>query len=190
MFTSKVAKQNNDGTSRIYYYRWAQSGWWNSTISLNENTQVSGLDNGRMYHVKIASSSSLYSVGIPKMDGRGWTDSGEDNRRLVSPSFMIASQLGATYAPTSMEQAASHCSNYVETYKDGSGKVVHLKDWRLPTEAEINIIIRFQYAENAAMDEVLAGRKYWSATGEVDNPQSSSSNGNQSAVRCIRNAFK
>ena len=190
LFTSKVAKQNNDGTSRIYYYRWAQSGWWNSTISLNENTQVSGLDNGRMYHVKIASSSSLYSVGIPKMDGRGWTDSGEDNRRLVSPSFMIASQLGATYAPTSMEQAASHCSNYVETYKDGSGKVVHLKDWRLPTEAEINIIIRFQYAENAAMDEVLAGRKYWSATGEVDNPQSSSSNGNQSAVRCIRNAFK
>jgi hypothetical protein len=190
LFTSKVAKQNNDGTSRIYYYRWAQSGWWNSTISLNENTQGSGLDNGRMYHVKIASSSRLYSVGIPKMDGNGSTDSGEDNRRLVSPSFMIASQLGATYASTSMEQAASHCSNYVETYKDGSGKVVHLKDWRLPTEAEINIIIRFQYAENVAMDEVLAGRKYWSATGEVDNPQSSSSNGNQSAVRCIRNAFK
>ena len=143
-----------------------------------------------MYHIKLASSSSSYSVGIPKMDSRGWTDSGEDNRMLVSPSFMIASQLGATYSPTSMEQAASHCANYVETYKDDSGTVVHLKDWRLPTEAEINIIIRFQYAENAAMDEVLAGQKYWSATGEVANPQSSSSNGTQSAVRCIRNAFK
>ena len=91
---------------------------------------------------------------------------------------------------SAMEQAASHCANYVETYKDDSGTVVHLKDWRLPTEAEINIIIRFQYAENAAMDEVLAGQKYWSATGEVVNPQSSSSNGTQSAVRCIRNAFK
>ena len=191
LFSSKVAKQNNDGTSRIYYYRWVQSGWlWNQTITLNDNTQVGGLDNGRMYHIKLASSSSSYSVGIPKMDSRGWTDSGEDNRMLVSPSFMIASQLGATYAPTSMEQAASHCANYVETYKDDSGTVVHLKDWRLPTEAEINIIIRFQYAENAAMDEVLAGQKYWSATGEVANPQSSSSNGNQSAVRCIRNAFK
>ena len=191
LFSSKVAKQNTDGTSRIYYYRWVQSGWlWNQTITLNDNTQVGGLDNGRMYHVKLASSSSSYSVGIPKMDSRGWTDSGEDNRMLVSPSFMIASQLGATYAPTSMEQAASHCANYVETYKDDSGTVVHLKDWRLPTEAEINIIIRFQYAENAAMDEVLAGQKYWSATGEVVNPQSSSSNGTQSAVRCIRNAFK
>ena len=191
LFTSKVAKQNSDGTSRIYYYRWVQSGWlWNQTISINDNSQVGGLDNGRMYHVKLASSSSSYSVGIPKMDSRGWTDSGEDNKMLVSPSFMIASQLGATYVPTSMEQAASHCANYVETYKDASGTVVHLKDWRLPTEAEIKIIIRFQYAANAAMDEVLAGEKYWSATGEVENPQSSSSNGNQSAVRCIRNAFK
>ena len=191
LFSSKVAKQNNDGTSSIYYYRWVQSGWlWNQTITLNDNSQVGGLDNGRMYHIKLASSSSSYSVGIPKMDSRGWTDSGEDNRMLVSPSFMIASQLGATYSPTSMEQAASHCANYVETYKDDSGTVVHLKDWRLPTEAEINIIIRFQYAENAAMDEVLAGQKYWSATGEVVNPQSSSSNGTQSAVRCIRNAFK
>ncbi len=191
LFSSKVAKQNNDGTSRIYYYRWVQSGWWfNQTISLNDDTQVSGLDNGRMYHVKLASSSSSYSVGVPKMDGRGWTDSGEDNKLLVSPSFMIASQLGATYAPTSMEQAASHCANYVETYKDASGAVVHLKDWRLPTEAEIEIIIRFQYADNAAMDEVLAGEKYWSATGEVENPQSSSTTTNQSAVRCIRNAFK
>lgn len=190
LFTSKVAKQNNDGTSRIYYYRWTQSGWWNPTISLNDNSQVSGLDNGRMYHIKLASSSSSYSIGIPKIDSRGWTDSGEDNKKLVSPSFMIASQLGATYAPSSMEQAASHCYNYVETYRDENGKVQHLKDWRLPTEEEIKIIIRFQYADNAAMDEVLAGKKYWSATGEVENPQSTSTNTNQSAVRCIRNAFK
>ena len=124
------------------------------------------------------------------MDSRGWTDNGEDNKKLVSPSFMIASQLGATYAPTSMEQAASHCANYVETYRDENGSVVHLKDWRLPTEAEINIIIRFQYMNNAAMDEVLAGKRYWSATGEVENPQSTASDSNQSAVRCIRNAFK
>lgn len=191
LFASKVAKQNGDGTSKIYYYKWELSGWWwNQTVSLNDDTQVSGLDNGRMYQVKLASSSSSYSVGIPKMDSRGWTDSGEDNRKLVSPSFMIASQLGATFAPSTTEQAASHCANYVETYKDASGTVVHLNDWRLPTEEEIKIIIRFQYAENAAMDEVLAGQKYWSATGEVENPQSTSTNTNQSAVRCIRNAFR
>ena len=151
-----------------------------------------------MYHVKVTASSKEYSIGIPKLDSRGWTDSGEDNRMLVSPSFMIASQLGATFPPSSMEMAASHCANYVETYyedkngnrkKDSNETVVHLKDWRLPTEAEIKIIIKFQYMPNAAMDEVLSGRYYWSATGQVENPQSGSSSGSSSAVRCIRNAF-
>ena len=87
-----------------------------------------------------------------------------------------------------MEQAASHCANYVETYKDEAGNVIHLSDWRLPTEAEIQIIIDFQYRENAAMDEVLAGRYYWSATGQVENPQSRDDD-STSAVRCVRNAF-
>ena len=102
---------------------------------------------------------------------------------------MIASQLGATYAPASVEQAANHCNKYVETYKDASGKVIHLDDWRLPTAAEINIIIKFQYMQNAAMDEVLSGRYYWSATGQVENPESDSDSNSSSAVRCIRNSF-
>ena len=147
------------------------------------------LTNGRMYNVKLTSSSGEYSLGIPKLDSRGYTDSSEENSKLVCPSFMIASQLGATYAPTSVEQAASHCSYYVETYKDASGKVVHLDDWRLPTEEEIKIIIKFQYMTDAAMDEVLSGRYYWSATGQVENTKSSSSSTSSSAVRCIRNAF-
>ena len=193
MFSSKFAKPKADGTSQILYYSWSRNG------KLNENaSNLSSLINGRMYHVKIASSSADYSVGIPKLDNRGWTDSGDDNKLLVSPSFMIASQLGATFAPTSMEMAASHCANYVETYyedkngnrkKDSNETVVHLNDWRLPTEAEIKIIIKFQYMENAAMDEVLSGRYYWSATGQVENTLSGSSSGSSSAVRCIRNAF-
>lgn len=141
-----------------------------------------------MYHVRLTSSSSSYTVGIPKLDDRGYTDVGDDNKVLVSPSFMIASQLGATYSPTSVNMAASHCNQYVEVYEDPqTGETVHLKDWRLPTEAEINIIIRFQYAENAAMDEVLAGQYYWSATGAVENPNGDG--GTSSAVRCIRDAF-
>lgn len=201
MFTSKVAKPKTDGTSDIHYYKWEQAwSWWGTgAITLNIGNPIGDkLINGRMYHVRLTSSSADYSVGIPKLDSRGWTDNGEDNRLLVSPSFMIASQLGATYAPTSMEMAASHCANYVETYyedkndngqKDSDETVVHLKDWRLPTEAEINIIIKFQYMQNAAMDEVLSGRYYWSSTGQVENPQSGSSSGSSSAVRCIRNAF-
>ena len=193
MFSSKFAKPKADGTSQILYYSWSKNG------KLNEDaSNLSSLKNGRMYHVKIASSSADYSAGIPKLNSKGWTDSGDDNKNLVSPSFMIASQLGATFAPTSMEMAASHCANYVETYyedkngnrkKDSDETVVHLKDWRLPTEAEIKIIIKFQYVENAAMDEVLSGRYYWSATGQVENTLSGSSSGSSSAVRCIRNAF-
>ena len=179
-FTSKVAVQKSDGTSTISYYRWN-----NKKIA---TTNVA-LTNGRMYNVKLTSSSGEYSLGIPKLDSRGYTDSSEENSKLVCPSFMIASQLGATYAPTSVEQAASHCSYYVETYKDASGKVVHLDDWRLPTEEEIKIIIKFQYMTDAAMDEVLSGRYYWSATGQVENTKSSSSSTSSSAVRCIRNAF-
>lgn len=189
-FTSKVASPittgNNKGKSNIYYYYWSYS--WRQ-YRLNTGSPIGGsLVNGRMYHVRLTSSSSSYTVGIPKLDDRGYTDVGDDNKVLVSPSFMIASQLGATYSPTSVNMAASHCNQYVEVYEDPkTGETVHLKDWRLPTEAEINIIIRFQYAENAAMDEVLAGQYYWSATGAVENPNGDG--GTSSAVRCIRDAF-
>ena len=186
MFTSKVAKPSSNGKSSICYYKWSRSG---KNYAINDKESISGLVNGRMYHVKLTSSSADYSVGIPQLDSKGWTSDGQDNKLLVAPSFMIASQLGATYAPTSMAQAASHCYHYVETYKDEFGHVVHLDDWRLPTEAEIKIIIKFQYMENAAMDEVLSGRYYWSATGQVENTRSQSSS-TTSAVRCIRNAFK
>ena len=57
------------------------------------------------------------------------------------------------------------------------------------SEEEIKIIIKFQYVQDAAMDEVLSGRYYWSATGQVENTKSSSASGSNSAVRCIRNAF-
>jgi hypothetical protein len=70
----------------------------------------------------------------------------------------------------------------------GTNNAIHYDNWRLPTAAEIQIIIDFQYVPNAAMDEVLSGNYYWSATGEVRNPQSSSS-GTQSAVRCIRDVY-
>lgn len=189
-FTSKVATQittgNNKGKSNIYYYYWTYS---RRQYKLNTGNAIGGsLVNGRMYHVRLTSSSSSYTVGIPKLDDKGYTDVGDDNKVLVSPSFMIASQLGATYSPSSVNMAASHCNQYVEVYKDPqTGETVHLKDWRLPTEAEINIIIRFQYADNAAMDEVLSGQYYWSATGAVENPNGDG--GTSSAVRCIRDAF-
>lgn len=84
--------------------------------------------------------------------------------------------------------ASSHCEKYVETYRDAAGNVIHFDDWRLPTAAEIGIIIDFQYKTNAAMDEVLAGKSYYSASGAVSNPNGSSTN-SFTATRCIRDAY-
>ena len=187
-FGSKVARMNDDGTSRLYYYSWSQYG---STVNTNAGNLTS-LDNARMYHVQITASSGKYTIGIPKQDANGFTDDGEDNAELVSPSFMIASQLGATQPPTSVEQAERHCREYVEVHDPDNNpdtdNAIHYDNWRLPTAAEIQIIIDFQYVENAAMDEVLSGPYYWSATGQVNNP-GSGDDGTQSAVRCIRDVY-
>ena len=187
-FGSKVARMNDDGTSRLYYYSWSQYG---STVNTNAGN-LTALDNARMYHVQITSSSGKYTIGIPKQDANGFTDDGEDNAELVSPSFMIASQLGATQPPTSVEQAERHCREYVEVHDPDNDpdtdNAIHYDNWRLPTAAEIQIIIDFQYVENAAMDEVLSGPYYWSATGQVHNP-GSGDDGTQSAVRCIRDVY-
>ena len=117
----------------------------------------------------------------------GVTDPGTDNEVMVSPSFMVASQLGATFSPT-QESAASHCKEYVEVYRDPeTNEVVHLDDWRLPTRAERGVIIEIQYRPNAAMDEVLAGPEYWSANGIVENPKATQAG--SAAIRCIRDAY-
>ena len=186
-FTSKVATEVTSGTNKgkstiaYYYYRRDYS------TTLNTENIWTNTGNARMYHVQITASSGGYTLGKPRITN-GRTDPGADNAELVSPSFMIASQLGAVFDVNSIEMAASHCEQYVETYKDETGRAVHLDDWRLPTKAELEIIIKFQYVENAAMDEVLAGKSYYSASGVVSNPNGSS-NSSGTAIRCIRDAY-
>ena len=186
-FASKFAEPNIDGTSVIRYYIWDEhrsGGNYSYSVSgADDHSALDGLNNARMYHVQITSSSSEYTLGRPRItDGK--TDPGEDNAELVSPSFMIASQLGAVLVAESVEQAASHCEQYVEV--DENGNVYD--NWRLPTEAELKIIMDFQYAENAAMDEVLSGSRYWSASGRVTNGHVSY-NPNDGAIRCIRDVY-
>ncbi len=201
-FGSKVAGEvatsgQNAGKAHIYYYRWSESrqnngSYWNPryvyTYSVSQGSDVWGnYANPRMYHVQITASSGDYTLGKPRITN-GITDSGADNAQLVSPSFMIASQLGAVMSANNVNIAASHCEQYVEVYKDKqTGETVHLDDWRLPTKAELEIIMKFQYVENAAMDEVLAGPSYWSASGLVYNNRGS---GTDKAIRCIRDAYE
>ena len=199
LFGSKVVnKQNTDGTSVLHYYYWNN----NSQSVRTKAGNLTELKNARMYHVRITSTSPQYRVGIPRQTTKAnetvvingvnhyahYTDTSDENNLLVSPSFMIASQLGATQSPGSLDQAASHCANYVEVYQK-NGQKIHLTNWRLPTKAEVEIIIRFQYVPNAAMVEVLSGKYYWSAAGTVHNPGAKDQGSTQTAVRCVRDAY-
>ena len=135
-----------------------------------ENTNA---HNNRMYHVVISSTSPDYTLARPimtddskeindawqeKNDPRQIVDpSNADNEDLVSPSFMLASQLGNTDMVT-WEEAKEQCKNYVEV---GNNKEVY-DDWRLPTAAEIGILIKYQSDknvntgdDNGVMDNIL-----------------------------------
>ena len=201
-FGSKVAgtvatSGENAGKAHIYYYRWNETRTNKGSMFRPKYVYIYSVSNGsdvwgnyanpRMYHVRITASSGKYTVGRPKITN-GITDPGKDNAELVSPSFMIASQLGAVRSAGNENIAASHCEQYVEVYKDAeSGETIHLRDWRLPTKAELEIIMEFQYKTNAAMDEVLAGPSYWSASGLVYNNKGS---GSEKAIRCVRDAYE
>ncbi len=192
-----------------YYY------YWNQKIRYDDVET----HNPRMYHVQLTSSSKPdfkpgegqfdYELGIPRKDNDGYTLRDIANNKLVSPSFMIASRLGTVQPGTLNEQsssyriAAEHCNQYVEVYyprdergyrlKDANGfylPAVHLDDWRLPTEAELKIIMRYQGTSQqgtAAMDYLLNGSNYWSAKGVVSN---SNSNNNGYFIRCVRDHYE
>ncbi len=90
-FNSKVIEtinadnQNNrTHTSRFY----------NGT----KNTNNCETHNMRMYQMQVMATSDEYVVGKPRINADGYTDRSVENNKLVSPSFMIASRLGAVYS--------------------------------------------------------------------------------------------
>ena len=221
---SKVANsQNSNGMSPIqsYYYR------------NGKQTTTYETANAQMYHIRVTATSDKYTLGIPRVvndntaQNNGFTDPGEDNSRLVSPSFMIASRLGVIqmqnikYTNSSDDRITTemndifgkHCREYVETYRrvssNGTEEVIHLDDWRLPTAAELNIIIDLQgngRSNNTnyyAIDYLLNACYYYSASGPQYNPNNEhggsyggggarGDDGNYAsytAIRCVRDAF-
>lgn len=172
----------------------------------NSNQYVTDgtFNNPRMYHVHVTATSSEYILAKPRLDEDGFTESSPENTKLVSPSFMIASQLGGTNIPNSsgggfgnngtrelpggVMQAKMHCEQYVEV---SGGKVYD--DWRLPTAAEIDIIIQHQKSSDA-MATVLSGSRYYCAynleNGQPEHTKSSEGGNSGSChVRCIRDAY-
>ena len=179
-FSSKVYYEgdrwNDEG---IYTYTWPR---YNTSNKPSLGTYSGSQSNNNMYFVRITKTSDKYVLSVPAMDKDGYTESSPENNKLVAPAFMIASQLGTVY-PQSFASAKEHCKQYAE--KSIAGKVYD--DWRLPTEAELEIIDKYQNTNGSVIDEVLARRYYWAASGTayvtMNGDQGSASN---AYIRCIR----
>lgn len=188
-----VSPENPNGTKRdiknnsgyAYYARYAKK--------KNEKTQLieyysedpsRGIDNNRMYIIQVSSTkNSTYNIAHPIAGSNGYSS---DN--VVSPAFMIASQLGAIYTQyLTKEDAPGHCKTYREV--DVNGK--KYDNWRLPTAAEIKFIADFQNEsfknnnneEKKPVKTVLTGKYYYTMDGDqIDTGMSSSG----IAIRCVR----
>ena len=151
--------------------------------------------NNRMYIVQITSSSEQYTVARPAMTGSGneiTTANTDENNRLVSPAFMLASQLG-TVLPMDWDDAQEHCKQYVEVIDYGNNEIHEFKDWRLPTYDELRVIGKYQNEQPEVMAEVLGGNYYWSArenrAWSRSNPDAENPTNNPRDyvyIRCIR----
>lgn len=200
-FGSKVVKTVDDnGASTIYKYRWSSTSYGQPSYNMAEWSSgkpyfnsLQNYTNARMYHVHLTAASSQYRVGYPLLDEKGYTKNTTDNAMLVSPSFMIASQLGNMNAGGDLETANYHCKNYVEvtnvTFNGETPNYTNQKiydDWRLPTQAELMIIAEFQGVQNSAVDEVLVSNNYWGIDGDTGNIQVRTDGDTGTRVRCVR----
>ena len=169
-FESKVYVEEEN---QIYTYsyrqdrEWVSTGRWDGYYKyfdwyVTTGSSQTDKHNNKMYFVRITKTSDKYVLSVPAMDKDGYTESSPENNKLVAPAFMIASQLGTVY-PQQFNDAKEHCKQYAEKSLDGQV----YEDWRLPTEAELLIIDYYQGDDNSVIDRVLAGDKYWAASGKV-----------------------
>ena len=150
-----------------------------------------------MYVVQITQTNGDYTVARPQMTGNGeniTTAIGDENNYVVSPAFMLASQLGNISA-LSWNESRDHCRQYVEyILYEGESEPRRLADWRMPTYAELQIIAQYQNSQPEIMSGVLTDEHYWAADTNTflstaswqqetanNNPQ-----GKEVRIRCIR----
>lgn len=170
------AKVKEEGDTYIYeYYDKKVDGGYKATKG-----ESTGDSNNRMYVVQITNTpqNSKYKIGHVTNIDKETKLSSED---VVSPAFMLASQLGTVYKFSKGVDASEHCDKYIEVRKDGK----QYTDWRLPTASEIGVITNYQYKTNQnVIDVVLAGGSYWALNGK--QVTANTNNYNEGYVRCVR----
>ena len=192
--------KNNEGIGRIFridlsYLKSKENE--NELASYLEDNETAS--NNRMYHVVITNTSDGYQLARPPMtseDENATVVQNDVNNTFVSPSFMLASQLGNS-SVLSWSDAEKQCQNYVEVGMNGK----KYNDWRLPTLEEIRIIKKYQEETPDVMDVVLETREtnennknanpyYWTAIKDVyiytGNATEGTPEDNKCRVRCVR----
>lgn len=183
-FESKVYDEEENKIYTYYYTR--DYDWWGRPTSdwnVTTGSSQTGKHNNNMYFVRITKTSNEYVLSVPAVDADGYTESSPENNQLVAPAFMIASQLG-TVTNQYFSSAKEHCKQYAE--KSLAGEVY--EDWRLPTEAELKIIEKYQGVDGSVIDIVLGGKYYWAASGKrvfICSGDNYPDN-NKAFIRCIR----
>lgn len=157
--------------------------------SFYDDTSFDNLKNNRMYIIQVSSTKdSKYNIAHPNID----KSTGYTNDEVVSPAFMIASQLGAVRsAHFNQSRAKTHCETYREVKKE-NGKQVIYDGWRLPTKTEIQFIVDFQqesYKNNKGKTKqpikpVLEGANYYTLNNKT--VATGVESGNEVFVRCVR----
>ena len=165
--------------------------------------------NRQMYILQLSETNTEYLIGRPILNESSMS---EDD--VVSPAFMIASQLGflnsdmissklpsgvpdVSQAPYAKYWAAAHCASYLEVDTDGN----YYYNWRLPTMHEIEVMIRYQGDGTSAelvaghpvsgndrvMMPVLESGYYFALNGDlIDNTAYSNGGNHFVTVRCVR----
>ena len=191
-----------------------------TSSSLNPSGQLpSHLKNKAMYHIRILVPPENMILGFPPMEdveffdgntSKGFkklTKNDVETSRMVSPSFELASQLGATITwpyyrfstfypgkpqidTKNNKSATYNCASYIEK-RVVDGVEVEVKGWRLPTEAEIDLIDQLQNDSDSAVKRIMTGKYYWdsySANGAklMTHPESGGSSSDRAHIRCVR----
>ena len=193
--TTKWVERSDDNLyndTRFHAHVWdASDGRVREINSSNNNMASLGNTTGEhynnhMYVVQISATSNKYVLGKPIL---GNPDANRSMDEVVSPAFMIASQLGVVSTGWNSASAAEHCRRYLEVGTDG----YRYAGWRLPTDDEIKIISEYQMGRfgnitipenDRVMDYVLKGANYFNLSGGTT--PSNYTTGNSNYLRCVR----
>lgn len=177
------AKMYNSDDGLIYpIYEDASGNNWIARRTTEVPFSMRGLTNNHMYVVQISSTSDEYVLGTPIL---GNPSASQSQDHVVSPAFMIASQLGAVSTFDNGKDAADHCRAYMEVGTDG----VKYTGWRLPTAEEIAVIADRQNDPTFNPDvivEVLGGDYYYNLSGGRTFVKGKDSQSTNTYARCVR----